>query len=56
MRVAVADDAALMREGVARLLTDAAFEVTAKARDADELLRLIAQGSLNSLFGERGCL
>ena len=43
MRVAVADDAALMREGVARLLTDAGFEVTAKARDADELLRLIAR-------------
>jgi serine/threonine-protein kinase len=41
MRVAVADDAMLMREGLARLLTDAGFEVTLKAADADELLRLI---------------
>jgi DNA-binding NarL/FixJ family response regulator len=42
MRVAVADDAMLMREGIARLLTEAGFEVTAKAADADELLRLVA--------------
>ncbi|KJK52080.1 LuxR family transcriptional regulator [Lentzea aerocolonigenes] len=38
MRVALADDAALFREGVARLLTDAGFEVVAKAGDAAELL------------------
>ncbi len=38
MRVAVADDSALFREGVARLLTDAGFEVVAKAGDAAELL------------------
>jgi serine/threonine-protein kinase len=42
VRVAVADDAMLMREGIARLLTEAGFEVTAKAADADELLRLVA--------------
>ena len=42
MRVAVADDAMLMREGIARLLTEAGFEVTAKAANADELLRLVA--------------
>lgn len=41
MRVAVADDAALFREGVARLLTDAGFEVVAKAKDAAELLALV---------------
>jgi DNA-binding NarL/FixJ family response regulator len=41
MRVAVADDAALFREGVARLLTDAGFEVVAKAGDAAELLALV---------------
>jgi DNA-binding NarL/FixJ family response regulator len=41
MRVAVADDAALFREGVARLLTDAGFEVVAKAKDAVELLALV---------------
>ncbi|GAA3662473.1 LuxR family two component transcriptional regulator [Lentzea atacamensis] len=38
MRVALADDAALFREGVARLLTDAGFEVVAKTGDAAELL------------------
>src|SRR5262245_32142412 len=31
----------LMREGVARLLADAGFEVTAKAGNAGELLRLV---------------
>ncbi|MEU3644078.1 response regulator transcription factor [Lentzea sp. NPDC034063] len=38
MRVVVADDSALFREGVARLLTDAGFEVVAKVGDAAELL------------------
>lgn len=38
MRVAVADDAALFREGVARLLTEAGFEVAAKLGDAKALL------------------
>jgi serine/threonine-protein kinase len=41
MRVVIADDAALMREGLARLLSDAGFEVAGKANDADELLRLV---------------
>ena len=41
MRVAIADDAMLMREGLARLLGDAGFDVTAKAADAEELLRLV---------------
>ncbi|WP_086666013.1 response regulator transcription factor [Lentzea kentuckyensis] len=41
MRVALADDAALFREGVARLLTDSGFEVVAKAGDATELLALV---------------
>ena len=34
MRVAIADDAVLLREGVARLLTDAGFEVVAHVRRA----------------------
>jgi DNA-binding NarL/FixJ family response regulator len=42
MRVGIADDAALIREGVAQLLINAGFEVTVKAADADELLRLVA--------------
>jgi len=41
VRIAVADDAMLMREGVARLLAETGFEVVAKAADADELLRLV---------------
>lgn len=41
MRVVVADDAALFREGVARLLTDAGFEVTGKVGDAQALLELV---------------
>jgi serine/threonine-protein kinase len=41
VRVVIADDAALIREGLARLLADADFEVVGKAGDADELLRLV---------------
>jgi DNA-binding NarL/FixJ family response regulator len=41
VRVAIADDAMLMREGLARLLSDAGFEVAAKAEDGEELLRLV---------------
>ena len=39
MRVVVADDEVLLREGLARLLTETGFEVVGKAGDADELLR-----------------
>ena len=38
MRVVIAEDSALLREGLARILTDGGFEVLAQARDADELL------------------
>jgi DNA-binding NarL/FixJ family response regulator len=41
VRVIVADDEALLREGLARLLTEAGFEVAGKAGDATELLRLV---------------
>jgi DNA-binding NarL/FixJ family response regulator len=41
VRVVIADDAVLMREGLARLLSDAGFEVAGKAGDADELLHLV---------------
>jgi DNA-binding NarL/FixJ family response regulator len=37
----IADDAVLLREGAARLLEDAGFEVVAQAGDADDLLRKI---------------
>jgi DNA-binding NarL/FixJ family response regulator len=38
MRVVVADDSVLLREGVARLLEDAGFEVVGQAGTAEELL------------------
>jgi DNA-binding NarL/FixJ family response regulator len=39
MRVVIADDVMLMREGLARLLAEAGFEVTGKFADGDELVR-----------------
>jgi len=41
MRVALADDAVLLREGLARLLAEAGFEVVGLAGDGDELLELV---------------
>jgi DNA-binding NarL/FixJ family response regulator len=41
MRVVIADDAVLLREGAARLLAEAGFEVVAQAGDADDLLRKV---------------
>jgi DNA-binding NarL/FixJ family response regulator len=42
MKVVIADDSTLMREGLARLLMDAGCDVVATAQDADALLREIA--------------
>jgi DNA-binding NarL/FixJ family response regulator len=41
MRVVIADDAVLLREGAARLLEDAGFEVVGQAGDAEDLLRKV---------------
>ena len=41
-RVVLADDAVILREGLARLLREAGFEVVGLAADADELLELVA--------------
>jgi len=41
MRVVIADDETLLREGLARLLEDAGFDVVGKAGTADELLRRV---------------
>jgi len=41
MRVVLADDSLLLREGVARLLEDAGLEVVAQAGDAEDLLRKV---------------
>jgi DNA-binding NarL/FixJ family response regulator len=38
VRVAIAEDSVLLREGVARLLDDAGFEIVAKCGDARELM------------------
>ena len=41
MRVVVADDAVILREGLARLLAEAGFEVVGQASEAGELLEQI---------------
>jgi len=41
MRLVIADDEALLREGLARLLQDAGFEVVGRCGDAEALLRLV---------------
>ncbi len=38
MRVAIAEDSVLLREGLARLLDDAGFDVVAQCENADDLL------------------
>ena len=42
MRVVIADDSVLMREGVARVLGDAGMEIVASVGDADVLRRVVA--------------
>lgn len=42
MRVVVADDSVLLREGVVRVLEGAGFDVVGQAGDADDLLRKVA--------------
>jgi DNA-binding NarL/FixJ family response regulator len=39
LRVAIGEDDVLLREGIERVLSDAGFEVVARAGDADDLLR-----------------
>jgi len=41
MRIVIADDAVLLREGAARLLDAAGFDVVAQAGDAEDLLRKV---------------
>jgi DNA-binding NarL/FixJ family response regulator len=42
MRVVIAEDSVLLRDGLTRLLSDAGFEVVAAVPDAGELLRAVA--------------
>jgi DNA-binding NarL/FixJ family response regulator len=41
VRVVIADDSVLLREGLARVLTEGGFEVVAQAGDADDLRRAV---------------
>ena len=41
MKVVIADDSVLLREGLARLLTEAGFEVVGQAGDGEDLLRKV---------------
>jgi DNA-binding NarL/FixJ family response regulator len=43
MRVALADDAAVLRNGLARVLSDAGIEITAQVGNADELLAALEE-------------
>jgi DNA-binding NarL/FixJ family response regulator len=45
MRIVVADDAVILREGLARLLEEASFEVVGLAADADALCTLVERTS-----------
>jgi DNA-binding NarL/FixJ family response regulator len=41
VRVVIADDSVLLREGLSRLLEDSGFEVAAQAGDAEDLMRKV---------------
>ncbi len=41
MRVVIADDSVLLREGLARVLTEGGFEIVAQAANADELRQAV---------------
>jgi DNA-binding NarL/FixJ family response regulator len=43
MRVVIAEDSVLLREGLTKLLADGGFEVVAAVPDADQLLRAVAE-------------
>src|SRR5437763_16663693 len=41
MRVVIGEDSVLLREGIARLVTEAGFEVVGQAGDGDDLVRKV---------------
>jgi len=43
VRVVIADDSGLLRDGLANLLTEAGVEVVARAADADQLIALVEE-------------
>jgi DNA-binding NarL/FixJ family response regulator len=48
VRVALAEDSVLLREGVARLLADAGFDVVAQCGDAEDLMRKVNSHDLDA--------
>ena len=55
MRVVIAEDLALMREGIASLLTDAGNQVVATVADGDALLEAAAEHSRTSPSSTCAC-
>ena len=55
MRVVVADDSVLLREGVVRLLEEWGYEVVAQAGDADDLLRKVTRTVPTSRSSTSAC-
>jgi DNA-binding NarL/FixJ family response regulator len=43
MRIVLAEDSTLLREGLVRLLTDEGYDVVAAAVDAEQLITAVAQ-------------
>ena len=48
VRVVIAEDLALLREGIVALLREAGIDVVAQAEDADGLLRIVARAQAGS--------
>ena len=46
LRVVIAEDQLLLREGIARLLAEAGFDVVAQSPDAEDLVRKVADDYL----------
>ena len=43
MRIVIAEDSVLLRDGLTRLLSDGEFEVVAAVPDAEQLLKAVAE-------------
>ena len=56
LRIVVADDSALLREGIASLLEDAGHEVVGRSGSADDLLLQVASLARTSPSSMCGCL
>jgi DNA-binding NarL/FixJ family response regulator len=50
VRIAIAEDGVLLREGLTRLLGEAGFDVVAQCGDADELLLKVRDNSLDAVI------